>query len=769
MEPSMFRRRTRSGRIAVVMLALALLGSGYGRSERRQAFVDPLLSRILRASEKAARETGRPDAIPGRQKAMLAHVAALSERPEGLAVGVRLRLDAAARHAIEALGIRTYGRLEGFASAVVPVGRLREIAALPGVEAMQAIRVPEHELNVSRGEVQSMQVEANYGSRGKGVIVASVDSGIDWRNADFRKADGTTRIKYIWSQDDACVGTPPPFPFDFGCLYTEAAINAALTGGPTITAPDGEGHGTHVMGVAAGNGRATGQNYAAGRYVGMAPDADIIVVKTSQEPGDTSSCQHCNDIGAAMDFIDAKAAELGEPYVINVSLGWHVGGHDGSDADEVMIDTLTGPGIPGKAIVKSAGNDRSTPIHISGTVTAGQTNTHNFTIPTYVAGAGTDAVAWTLWYSNGDNLTVTISDPASIPCGTTTLSQSLTTGQGNAILASTSGYLYLDDANSPEPNGARFFDMDVDDGGGSPPCAGMWKLSVKGNTITAGGHYDAWIWFNQFGAALATASWTVPDLTRLVTTPGTAFNVTTVGAYTSKVSWTSINGGTYQFSNATPVSTLTSFSSPGPTRDGRIKPDLGAPGSAIVSSLSVDAAPSFSTNVIVEDGVHRAWAGTSFSAPHVAGIYAQILALNPNLDAIDLRTLATGTARSDANTGTVPNNDWGYGKVNALGMAARAVQSIPDVAASGSGTYAWTALTTATSYNAYRGDLSLKGPGYYGSCLVSGLPTATFTDTTVPPKGGGYFYLFTGVWNGVEGTLGYASDGTLRVNSSPCP
>src|SRR5262245_60232638 len=119
MELSMSRRRTRSGRTVMVILALTLIGSGFGRTERKPAFVDPLLARILRASEKAARDTGRPDAIPVGQKAMFARVAAVSDTSEGLVVGVRLRLDAAARHAIEALGIRTYGRLEGFASAVV--------------------------------------------------------------------------------------------------------------------------------------------------------------------------------------------------------------------------------------------------------------------------------------------------------------------------------------------------------------------------------------------------------------------------------------------------------------------------------------------------------------------------------------------------------------------------------------------------------------------------------------------------------------------------
>jgi hypothetical protein len=768
------RRESRFTRIVLVLLGLTLMGSGLGRTDRKKAFVDPLLTRIMRASEKAARDTGRPEAIPHDEMAFYARLVAVDEKAAVPAVRVRLRLDASARQSVERMGIRTYGRLPGFASALVPVHRLAAIAALPGVEAMQAVRIPEMELNVSRAEVLSTQVETTYGSRGKGVIVGSVDSGIDWRQQDFRNPDGTTRIKYIWSQDDACVGTPPPFPFDFGCLYTEADINAALTGGPTITAPDAEGHGTHTIGVAAGSGRATGLGFPALRYVGMAPEADIIVVKTFPEPGD-STCATCYDISAGMDFIDAKAAELGEPYVINISLGSQFGGHDGGDLDEVTIDTLIGPGTPGKAIVKSAGNDRGHAIHVGGTLLPTQTNTHNFTIPTYTAlpGVFNDTVAWSVWYNDGDNLTVTIADPSSGPCGASTLTLSKTTGVPSLVSSDTaSGTMLIDDFDSPAPNGARFFDMEVDDQGTSVPCRGIWQLRVHGNTITAGGRYDAWIWFNSFGNTGLEAPWAAPENARVISVPGTAFNVTTVGAYMTKYDWLSRDGLTYHFGGtvATDVGKLAYFSSPGPTRDGRIKPDINAPGTAIVSTLSQDVTADAGTiPLIVEDTVHWALPGTSFSAPHVTGIYAQILALNPNLDAIDLRTLATSSARVDGNVPAVPNNDWGYGKVSALGIANRAVQNIPDLKTTGGSTFAWTGLATATSYNVYRGDLTLKGPGYYGSCLASGLPAPSFTDATVPVEDAGFFYHVTGVWNGIEGALGFTSDGTPRLNSSPCP
>lgn len=770
------RRRTSFTRLTLVLLGLTVLATMPARTERKKTTLDSMLHRMIRASEKAARDHGRPEAIPAGEISFYQRTAIASVRDGVPRVRVQMQLDASTRQTIERMGIRTYGRREGFATAMVPMARLREIANLPGVLRMQAARIYEKELEISRGEVRSTNVQATYGSRGRGIIVGSIDSGVDWRNADFRNPDGTTRIKYIWNQDDNCVGTPPAPPFDEGCLYTEAQINAALLGGPTITAPDADGHGTFTLGVAAGNGRSTGSGVPAGTYVGMAPEADLIVVKTFSEPGDPTLCDSCQNLSGGLEFIDAMAASLGKPYVVNMSLGHQYGGHDGTEFDELTIDALIGAGIPGKAIVKSAGNEHGRAIHIGGTVSPGQTIAHTFTIPAYteLAGPWNDLIALQLYYNNGDNLTLTLSDPTTLPC-VNTFAISATTGQGSVSWANTSGTMLIDDSNSPGPNGARFFDVEVDDQAGTAPCRGTWQLQVRGNTITQGGRYDAWIWLSTFGTSGTEVLWNSFEDARNISVPGTAFDVTTVGAYYSRVGWLSTDGFNYQFPFVPQpvVGALAAFSSYGPTRDGRIKPEIMAPGSAIASTLSADVTIIVPDDLplVVPDDHHWVSAGTSFSAPHLTGIYAQMLALNPNLDAIELRSLATGTARVDpAVLLPVPNSVWGYGKVDALAMAHRAVQNIPDlVPTNTTGAFGWTALPTATTYNLYRGDLSLNGPGYYGSCLASGLGSPSFNDAAAPVEGGGFFYLVTGVWNGVEGSLGFTSDGIPRQNSSPCP
>jgi len=778
----MYRLRS-TVRASAIILGLLMMTPSLGRPERKKSFVDPFLTRMMRGSLAAIEKGARHGTVLREEMRHYRRFLAVDADAAQPTVRVRLRLDAQARQAIERLGIKTYGRMEGFASAVVPVHRLKEVAALQGVEAMQAVRRPELELDMSRVNVRSTEMATTYAARGQGVIVGSIDTGIDWRHQDFRKPDGTTRIKYIWSQDDACVGTPPSPPFDFGCLYTEADINAALTGGPAITAPDADGHGTNTIGVAAGSGRGTGNGWPAERYVGMAPEADIIVVKIFAEPPDPRSCfPQCQDIGAGLDFIDTKAAELGKPYVVNLSVGSQLGGHDGSDLDEMTIDSLVGPGVPGKAVVKSAGNDRGRPIHIRGTVATGGTNNHTFTIPQYTAlpGIFNDVMAWEVWYSGGDSLTVSIVDPTTAPCGGAATTLSASTGQGFKYLDSNSGTMIIDDGASPAPNGARFFDLEVDDQLGSPPCRGTWTFRVRGDSITAGGTYDAWIWISTFvGPSGEEASWTAPDNTRLLSVPGTALNVTTVAAYVTRQSWLSVDGNSYQYLLPPPISqppaigSLAYFSSPGPTRDGRQKPEIAAPGWTSLSALSQDAAPSVNPAVIAEDGMHWALVGTSFSAPHVAGIFAQLLGLNPGLDAIDLRTLATQTGRSDGFTGPVPNSDWGHGKVDAKAAADLMIKPIPDLTAgTDEQTFTASAISTAMTYNVYRGDLSLVSPIYYGTCFASGLASPTFIDTTIPIPDAGFFYYMTGVKDGVEGMLGFWWDGASsmpRPNLFPCP
>jgi subtilisin family serine protease len=164
------------------------------------------------------------------------------------------------------------------------------------------------------------------------------------------------------------------------------------------------------------------------------------------------------------------------------------------------------------------------------------------------------------------------------------------------------------------------------------------------------------------------------DTTRTLTIPGTAKNAITVGAWDTKKTWTDLNNNNLQNPSVV-VGAAGGFSSNGPTRDGRIKPEIAAPGRMIASTLSADAPPSGQYSIwkgtaiypnayILRDNRHAIGLGTSFAAPIVAGGIALMLEKNPGLDAVQIRSALTGTAKQDGFTGATPNNKWGYGKVD---------------------------------------------------------------------------------------------------------
>jgi subtilisin family serine protease len=156
--------------------------------------------------------------------------------------------------------------------------------------------------------------------------------------------------------------------------------------------------------------------------------------------------------------------------------------------------------------------------------------------------------------------------------------------------------------------------------------------------------------------------------------PGTAKNAITVGAWVSKKVWRSFDNVDLEISGLT-VGAAASFSNPGPSRDGRVKPEVCAPGQMIGSTYSADAPPNGANSIwkgttqfpnayILRDNRHAIGNGTSFAAPLVAGGVALMLQSNPMFDAAQIRNALTATADADNFTGTVPNNKWGYGKVD---------------------------------------------------------------------------------------------------------
>src|SRR5258705_8422328 len=166
-------------RTVAILLGLAVLGTVSGRADRKGPSIDPLLRRMMRAWEKAMADHGRPDAISDGERKFFKSVASVSVDGAVPSVGVRLKLDDASRRAIEKLGIKTYGRMAGFASAVVPMSSLAEVAKLAGIQAMQAVVKPKLELDVSPPQVPSAPTATPYGAPRKRGIVGHPATRID--------------------------------------------------------------------------------------------------------------------------------------------------------------------------------------------------------------------------------------------------------------------------------------------------------------------------------------------------------------------------------------------------------------------------------------------------------------------------------------------------------------------------------------------------------------------------------------------------------------
>src|SRR5260370_39179603 len=118
-----------------------------------------------------------------------------------------------------------------------------------------AIVLPLKAMDAAIVETRTDLAVSAFGVSGNGVIVALMDRGIDWKNNDFRNDDGTTRIKFIFDLTDSTGASAPGNTYGRGTIYTEAQINAALTGGPALPTRDAVGHGTTTAGIACGRGR----------------------------------------------------------------------------------------------------------------------------------------------------------------------------------------------------------------------------------------------------------------------------------------------------------------------------------------------------------------------------------------------------------------------------------------------------------------------------------------------------------------------------------
>ncbi len=536
------------------------------------------------------------------------------------------------------LGITPRAIAGEIATAHITLAQLSKLAQSPNViytevskrlspqQVSQKESIAKPELDLSMPDTGAILLH-QQGITGRGVIVATIDTGIDCTHKDFRVErywsdnidEESTRILALLDQTTNT---------EYGPTRIENFIRSETpcpTSDDDLTAP---GHGTQVMGVAAGDGSSTTTG-----YVGMAPEADLIAVK--------SNLTDAGIIEAAR-YVFERAG--GRPTVINLSVGTQKGPHDGTSNLELGLDGLVGP--PGRAIVVAAGNQGDEKVHVGGVLYEGKRDRFEVTIDSQRVPS---EMNFDFWYESQLNLNVYVITPVGNRVGPVAARRMHTenTSEGGVRIDNASMGL------SPN-NGANHLEIVIY---GIPiaVATGTWTIELEG-IASIGGRYDGWATDVEFSSSNGNFDVTIGS-------PGSSKKLITVGAYVTREQWQSETGDFFSFPQENPVGQIARFSSLGPTRDRRLKPDITAPGTAIASALSEAARYMISKDFILLDHKHTIARGTSFSAPHVAGAIALILQQEPNLTNSQIRDRLIKLAKQDSNTGVTPNSIWGAGKL----------------------------------------------------------------------------------------------------------
>ncbi len=588
--------------------------------------------------------------------------------------------DTASRERLNVRGITVYTAFKQFADMFVPTveeknGRfcdsqaLKAVRGAPGYVADQKVGfaevAPPPEMGKgprTRGPAPEEIVRGGIGPlRGQGVIIAVLDTGLDFRNPDFitydRDGRPTSRLLYFWdtfsdAYETQGLGSKAPYAYpngrSIGTLYTREQLTAELRSTTKrIPTPDEHGHGTAAAGVAAGNGNnAKGKGSA---YLGVAPEADLIGVRVGGLNG-LGSMQNGYLLNAVAGWLDREARRGGKPapVVMSCSYGGQSGAHDGSTVQERQLDARFADSVQGRAIVISAGNEQSDPFHSKKRISDRKN------------------AALLVWFARenaGLELFVRNADGTPFD-GRNLVLEGGRTGDGKPLDLSSRW------EGTDRITRDHIVAMDPPRG-----LSGVFLWSRAGTEAIV----DAYIYGGAFPMVQQSPENTVGK-------PGTAKQAITVGSY----QWND------QFDYAGQIVTLTNtcgslmqigaiscYSSVGYSRaPGVVKPDIVSPGEWYPASYAKLAdgtgivpkdekgQPMYIWNVDTS-GNYILFNGTSAAAPYTAGVVALMFQKKPTLTVGEIKGLLHKYASLDAfTTSTKPNPAWGYGKLDLKAVRA---------------------------------------------------------------------------------------------------
>lgn len=513
-----------------------------------------------------------------------------------------------------------------YAIVTIAESRIDALAQLPTVDYIEKPKRLFFEVTIGKrvsciNEVQrspfslsgAVQSDNLYGN---GILVAVVDSGIDYSLPDFRYPDGRTRIRALWDQT---VPGNPPVGYAIGSEYTREQIDEALAAGSReqreqiVPSRDVSGHGTAVAGIAAGSGSVPVN-------VGVAPGSELIVVKLGSPRAE--GFPRTTELMQGVDYAVKKALEYRMPVAINLSFGNTYGSHDGTSLIERFLDDISN--YWKSVICVGSGNEGTSAGHTAGTLTENQEQIIQLGVQ-----MNEPTVNVQLWKSYVDAFDISIRNPSGVQAGP--IQENL--GTQRFLLGQTEILLYY---GEPSPYSVRqeiFLDFLPRQ---SYIDAGVWQIILTPRKIVSG-EYQMWL-PSQNALNVGTA-FLLPVSRTTLTIPSTASRVITAGAYDAL------------------TFTYADFSGRGPAegQEGApaFKPDLAAPGVRITAPAA--------------GGGYAEVTGTSFAAPFVTGSAALLMEWgivrgnDPYLYGEKVKAYLRNGARELPGFEEWPNDQVGYG------------------------------------------------------------------------------------------------------------
>ena len=422
---------------------------------------------------------------------------------------------------------------------------------------------------------------------GDGVLIAVIDSGIDYARREFRTEDGSTRILSLW--DQTATSGQPPAGFFLGSEYSEAQINMALAAStPTekmqlVPSIDVSGHGTAVAGIAAGySPESTSEGTY--RYEGLAPNSKLLIVKLGL-PSE-GGFPRTTEIMRGVTYAIRKALELGMPLVINLSFGNSYGSHDGSSLLERFLDNASEIGRT--VICVGSGNEGNSAGHAAGNALSSSA-TVDLAVADYES-----SLSVQLWTQYSDSYRIYLRSPGGtrheLPMG-------IQSGKYTLRVEQTDLLIYLGEPSPYSVNRELYIEMIP--ASGSYIGSGIWQFILEPVEVSVGQYY---FYLPSAAGRNERTGFTAPTPQVTLTIPSTSAKVITVGAYDSTYnSYADFSGRGYEGINRT-IGVVTA---------GLVKPDLAAPG----------------VNLPAPDlyGGYQSVTGTSFATPVVSGSAALLM------------------------------------------------------------------------------------------------------------------------------------------------